>query len=185
MKSQKLREIQMDIRNNFGKNVDWNSLPKGNFNCYMFALKNTIPTEIFDHEENNQVFLRSLIDEKISYFGDIGQISEKVHYSNVSELIEALKSDLKILGFLATESSAEEIVEEQCIKIAFYYNTEELLKGKHSSFHFIRQEGNKWFHKNGWNGDVEELDCPIGEFSAIGLELIGYFRLSLKNNNCS
>ena len=78
MKSQKLREIQMDIRNNFSKNVDWNSLPKGNFNCYMFALKNTIPTEIFDHEENNQVFLRSLIDEKISYFGDIGQISGKV-----------------------------------------------------------------------------------------------------------
>lgn len=92
---------------------------------------------------------------------------------------------MKILGILATESSAEEIVEEQCIKIAFYYNTEELLKGKHSNFHFIRQEGNKWIHKNGWNGDVEELDCPIGEFSAIGLELIGYFSLSLTNNNCS
>ena len=122
---------------------------------------------------------------KFLTLGILDKSREKFHYSNVSELIEALKSDLKILGFLATESSAEEIVEEQCIKIAFYYNTEELLKGKHSSFHFIRQEGNKWFHKNGWNWDVEELDCPIGEFSAIGLELIGYFRLSLKNNNCS
>ena len=122
---------------------------------------------------------------KFLTLGILDKSREKFHYSNVSELIEALKSDLKILGFLATESSAEEIVEEQCIKIAFYYNTEELLKGKHSSFHFIRQEGNKWFHKNGWNGDVEELDCPIGEFSAIGLELIGYFSLSLTNNNCS
>lgn len=185
MKSQILRKIQMDIRNNFGKNVDWNSLPKGSFNCFMFAIKNTIPTEEFDHQEGEQVFLKSLINENVAYFGKIGQISGQLYYSSVPELKKALKCDLKTLGIIATECSEEEILEEKCIKIAFYANTEELIKGKMTNFHFIRQEGNEWFHKNGWNGCVEELDCPIGEFSAEGLELISYFSLSLIHNNCS
>ena len=185
MKNQILREIRMDIRNNFGKNVDWTSLPKENFNCFMFAIKNTIPTEKFDHQKGDQVFLKSLINEKVAYFGHIGQISGKLNYSSVPELIDALKSDLKLLGIIATECSEEEIIEEKCIKIAFYGNKEELLKGKMTNFHFIRQEGNKWFHKNGWIGGIEELDCPIGEFSADELELISYFSLSLIHNTCS
>lgn len=49
MNSQILRKIQMDIRNNFGKIVDWNSLPKEHFNCFMFAVSNTVPTEVLDH----------------------------------------------------------------------------------------------------------------------------------------
>ncbi len=184
MNSQILRKIQMDIRNNFGKIVDWDSLPKGNFNCFMFAVSNTIPTEILDHEKDGHTFLKSLINENIPYFGDIGQISGEVHYTSVSDLIEALKSDLETLGILATECSSEEIVADQCIKIAFYYNTEDLLKGLHSNFHFIRQDGNKWVHKTGWSGEIKQLECPIEEFSPTGLELIGYFRLSL-NNNCT
>lgn len=186
MNSQILRRIQMDIRNNFGKIVDWDSLPKGNFNCFMFAVSNTIPTEILHHqdEKDGRVFLESLVNEKVPYFSDIGQISGKVQYTNVSELIEALKSDLETLGILAEECSSKEIVSNQCIKIAFYYNTEDLLRGIHSNFHFIRQEGNKWVHKKGWGGNIEQLECPIEEVSIKGLELIGYFRLSL-NHNCT
>lgn len=182
MNNQILREIQMDIRKNFGKPVDWNSLPKGSFNCLMYAISNTVPTEVLDHQEEGCCFLRSVIDENISYFGDIGQISGKVHYTNVSELIQALKSDFETLGILAEECSLKEILSNQYIKIAFYYNTEELLRGIHSHFHFIRQDGNKWLHKNGWTGNIEQLKYPIEKISFTGLELIGYFRLSLNNN---
>lgn len=182
MNSQILRKIQMDIRNNFGKAVNWDSLPKRNFNCFMFAVLNTIPTEVLYYEKDGQNFLKSLINENIPYFGDIGQISGKVHYTNISELIEALKSDLETLGILAEECSSKEIMLNQCIKIAFYYNTEDLLRGIHSGFHFIRQDGNKWVHKTSWSGNIEQLECPIEEFSAVGLELIGYFRLSLNHN---
>lgn len=180
MNSQILQKIQMDIRNNFGKIVDWDSLPKENFNCFMFAFSNTVPTEILAFKEDGQIFLESLINEKVSYFGDIGQISGKVHYTSVSELIEAVKSDFETLGILAEECSSKEIVLNECIKIAFYYNTEDLLKGIHSDFHFVRQDGNKWVHKTGWYGDIKQLEYPIEEISFAGLELIGYFRLSLK-----
>lgn len=182
MNSQILRKIQMDIRNNFARIVDWDSLPKGNFNCFMFAVFNTVPTEVLDYEKDGHVFLRSLVNENVPYFGDIGQISGKVHYTNVLELVEALKCDFETLGISAEECSSKEIVANQCIKIAFYYNTEDLLKGKHSGFHFIRQDGNEWKHKTGWNGDVKQLECPIEEVSITGLELIGYFRLSLNHN---
>ena len=83
MKNQILREIQMDIRNNFGKNVDWTSLPKENFNCFMFAIKNTIPTEKFDHQKGDQVFLKSLINEKVAYFGHIGQRAGTMFITNM------------------------------------------------------------------------------------------------------
>ena len=182
MNSQILRKIQMDIRENFGKIVNWDSLPKENFNCYMFAILNTVPTEIFDYSKDGQNFLKSLINEDVAYFGNIGQISGKVHYKNVSELIEALKSDFEALGILAEECSSKEIVANQCIKIAFYYKKEDLLRGIHSGFHFIRQDGNKWVHKNGWTGDIEQLECAIEEVSITGFELIGYFRLSLNHN---
>ena len=182
MNSQILRKIQMDIRNNFGKIVDWDSLPKGNFNCFMFAIFNTIPTEVLYYDKDGHTFLKSLINENVAYFGDIGQISGKVHYTSVSELIEALKSDFGTLGILATECSSEEVIANQCIKVAFYYNTEDLLRGKHSNFHFIRQDGNRWVHKTGWRGDIKQLECPIEEIQVTGLELIGYFRLSLNNN---
>lgn len=182
MDNQVLRKIQMDIRNNFGKIVNWDSLPKGSFNCYMFAVSNTVPTEVLHHEENGKIFLTSLINENVPYFGEIGQISGKVHYTNVSGLIEALKCDFETLGIQAEECSLDEIIANQGVKIAFYYNTKDLLKGIPTSFHFIRQEGETWLHKNGWSGNVEQLDFPIEEFSIADLELIGYFRLTLKHN---
>ncbi len=182
MDSQVLRKIQMDIRNNFGKYVDWSSVPKETFNCYMFALSNTIATEVFSHCEDGEIHLQSVIDENVVYFGDIGQISGKSNYSNKSELIDALKSDLEILGIIATESLDNDILTDKYVKIAFYYDTDTLLKGKHSNFHFIRQDGNKCVHKMGWIGDVEELKCSIEEISVEGLELIGIFKLRLKES---
>lgn len=172
----------MDIRNNFGKTVDWDAIPKRNFNCYMYAIFNTIPTEVLSYQKDGQNFLNSLINENILYFTNIGQFSGKVNFTNVSELVEALKCDLETLGILAEECSSKEILSNQYVKIAFYYNTEDLLKGKQANFHFLRQDGDKWMHKVGWPGNIEQLEYPIEEFSATGLNLIGYFRLSLKYN---
>lgn len=182
MNNEVLRKIQMDIRNNFGKAVDWSSIPKGDFNCFMFAVLNTVPTERLHHVQDGINYLDSLINENVLYFADIGQISGKVNYTDISELIEAVKGDLDTLGILAQETSLTETVTKGCVKIAFYYDTESLLKGKHSKFHFIRQEGEAWVHKEGWAGDIKQLDYPIEEFSVDRLELIGYFKLSLKNS---
>lgn len=186
MNSKILRDIQLDIRRNFGKTVNWSSLPKGNFNCFMFAISNTIPTEILWYEIFGDILLKSTINEEIGYFSDIGQISGKTDFTNVSELIEALKCDLETLGILAEECTAKEILINKYVKIAFYYDTETLCKnGEHSNFHFVRQDGNRWFHKVGWSDDIEELKCPIEEISFEGLQLIGYFRLSLINKDRS
>lgn len=182
MNNEVLRKIQMDIRNNFENAVDWSSIPRGDFNCFMFAVLNTIPTEILHHVQDGINYLDSLLDENVLYFANIGQISGQTNYTNISELIEALKGDLDTLGILAQESSLTETVTNGCIKIAFYYDTESLLKGKHMNFHFIRQEGEVWVHKEGWAGDIKQLDYPIEEFSADRLELIGYFQLSLKDS---
>lgn len=179
MDNEMLRKIQVDIRKNFGKAVKWDNVPKENFNCYMFAVSNTVPTEVFAHEENGAVKLRSLLSESVAYFGDIGQISGKTAYNNATELIEALTCDLETLGILAESCSSDTIVPEQCVKIAFYYNTEALAEGRHSNFHFFRHEGGTWKCKRNWKKDVEQLECPIEDISITGLELIGYFQLSL------
>jgi len=173
-----LREIQMNIRSNFGKLVNWDDIPKGNFNCYMFAISNTIPTEVFDYEKDGEIYLKSCIGANVPYFGNIGQISGKSNYTNVTELINALKCDLETLGISVESCSLETVVPKQCVKIAFYYNTEDLLKGKHSGFHFLRQDNNIWEHKKGWTGTVEQLESFDGDTTIAGLDLIGYFQLA-------
>lgn len=182
MNNKILREIQMDIRNNFGKTVNWDTIPKGNFNCFMFAISNTVPTEILDYEEKGINYLRSLVGENVPYFGDIGQISGKTNYTTITELIEALKCDLETLGIFMENCSSETIVSDQYVKIAFFYNIEDLVIGKHSHFHFIKQDGNVWKHKSGWTGNIEQIEVPIDTISFTDLKLIGYFKLSLKNS---
>ncbi len=169
-----LRKIRMDIHNNFGKKVDWSSIPTGNFNCYMFAIFNTVSTETLDCVKDGKVFLNSLIHEEVMYFGRIGQFSGNTRYSTVPEVINAWKGDLRILGILAEECSLDEKLPNGYVKVAFFYDI-----NNRSNFHFIRQEGEKWIHKPGWFHDVEELEVPIEKFFYNGLELIGIFRLSL------
>ena len=175
----------MDIRSNFGKIVNWDCLPKGNFNCYMFAVMNTIPTEVLEYVDiiSGMPVLRSLIDEHTPYyFADIGQISGNTCYTNSNELIEALKCDFETLGLSVEECNSNTPVPEGHIKIAFYYNTHGLSRGKHSNFHFARQDGDKWFHKLGWIGSIKQLDYPIEEFLVYNLDLMGYFLLTLNHN---
>ncbi len=183
LENQILREIKIDIRKNWCNPIDWDSLPVGNFNCFMYSVFNTIPTEIFESfNESGHIELHSLVNENVAFFGDIGQISGKVNYSNVPELVKALKSDLATLGIKARKCFSWQKVRKGSVKIAFYYNTDDLKKGKHSNFHFLRQENGKWMHKMGWNMGIEELEFPISNLYLVGLDLIGFFELSLKNN---
>lgn len=179
MNDQILRKIQMDIRKNFGKRVNWNNIPKGNFNCYMFAIFNTVPTEILDHEENGENYLVSCINEDISYFGKIGQISGNTEYKNKEELVYAVKSDLKCLGIRAERCSTKEVMRDGETKIAIYADTKALKRKEHVRFHFMRQDGYGWSHKLGWSGEVETVNSPIEYITFQGLKFIGCFRLSL------
>ena len=181
MNDQKLMEIRLDIRKNFGKPVNWEKLPIENFNCYMFAANNTIPTEILDYQEGRKIFLTSLICEDVAYFGNIGQFCGKTDYKDIPGLIEAVKGDLETMGYIVDESFAQEKVTDHN-KIAFYYDVESLLNGKHGTFHFIRQVGDKWLHKSGWTREIEEIPCSIEELTIAGVSLIGYFKLGLNPN---
>ena len=120
--NQMLKKVQMDIQKNFGKDVNWDSLPKGSFNCYMFAVFNTVPTEVLDFvdEEHGIAICKCLTNEKLS-IGGIGGISGRIHYTTVAGLIKALKCDLACLGILLEDSSLEEIVTNPFVKLAFYY----------------------------------------------------------------
>lgn len=182
MNNDMLERIRLDIRNNFCKALNWDKIPKGNFNCYMFAVSNTVPTEVFDYNKDGNTYLRSLISENVAYFGDIGQISGKKDYTNVTELIYALKCDLETLGISMEVCSLKKVVQEQCVKIAFYYNIADLENCKHSTFHFLREENGAWMHKDGWTGDLIQLEQPIEGLSITGMELVGYFQLSLRKS---
>lgn len=181
LKGKILREIQLDIRKNFGKAVNWEGIPKRNFNCYMYAISNTIPTEILDIEYCGDLYYKSLIDENVTYFGDIGNISGKNEFKNIPELIEALKSDLDILGIKMSACSSKKLLIGRTQKIAFYYNLQQLYTGQHGSFHFVKQDCfDGWSHKVGWIGDIKKIKVPIESIEFAGLDLIGYFQLRLK-----
>ena len=183
MEEQILRRIKIDIRNNFGKVINWNCLKVTHYNCFMFAVGNTIPTEIFVCRENGIACLESLIGADVAYFGNIGQISGKNQYKSIEELIEALKSDLETLGFCIEESFLEQRIETGTIKIAFYYNIKELGKNEYANFHFIKQEENGiWIHKRGWRDGIEQLGKSITDYHVNGLEFVGCFRLTLSDN---
>ena len=184
LKGKILREIQMDIRKNFGKTVNWESLPKGKFNCFMYAVSNTIPTEVlYEEKDDEPPMLISLVNEPVAYFGNIGQISGNLNFRDTVGLIEALKADMKTLGILAEKCSPEDIVPNDCIKIVFLYDTSKLSNGTDANFHFLKCEGiNHYTHKNGWTGDVESFVCTVDELEDEDLEIIGFFKLSLDHN---
>ena len=46
MQAERLKQIQKNIRENWGKVKPFNRIPKNFFNCYMFAICCTMPTEI-------------------------------------------------------------------------------------------------------------------------------------------
>lgn len=181
LKGEILRKIQLDIRKNFGKTVNWESIPKKNFNCYMYAISNTMPTEILDIEYCGDLYYKSLIGENVTYFGDIGNISGKNEFKNIPELVEALRSDLDILGIKMSECLPNKLLLETEQKIAFYYDLYQLYSGKHGGFHFIKQDCfGEWSHKTGWGGDVKKIEVPIESVEIVGLDLIGYFQIGLK-----
>lgn len=179
-----LEDIQLDIRKNFNKhnNLFWKKIDITHYNCYMYVISNTIPTEMLDYLSDDQPFLRSVISYNMKFFfGDIGQISGKINFHNTEQLKEALKADLNVLGFDVKECTLSEKLDKRYKRIAFFYDLERLEKyGSHQNFHFLRQQENFWFHKRGWDGPIEKIKEPIEDFKADGLHLVGYFKIRLK-----
>ena len=71
MQAEKLKQIQENIRKNWGKVKPFKRIPKKHFNCYMFAVCCTVPTEILTCTGT----CISTINENVTYFGSIGQFS--------------------------------------------------------------------------------------------------------------
>lgn len=171
-------QIKEDIRKNWGKVNTFSKIDKNNFNCYMFAVCCTKPTEILT---SNGTYT-STIGEPIPYFGSIGHISG-TPYKTLEEYKQAFINDLKVLGISAEECFEDFLVTGEEIKIAFYSNFEEGISEEEEEFHFLRfiPSKNYWMGKEGFPGGFQKLKrgCSIEEIEVIDQKRIGLFRLRL------
>lgn len=178
MQEEKLKKIQNSIRKNWGKVKPFRKIPKKSFNCYMFAICNTEPTEIFT-KDNTCV---STIGEDIAYFGSIGQIS-KTPYKTVNEYKQAFINDLRVLGILAEECFEDPTITGDTIKIAFFSNYEDGMSEMKEEFHFLRYvpSKNRWMGKAGFPGGFQKLKrgYSIEQINVIDQKRIGIFKLTL------
>lgn len=175
MNIEKLYEIKQNIYQNFGKELP--EILTTAMNCYMFAVFCTIPTEQYQGEINGQILLRSLIGEEIAYFGSIGSFSHTTFWDKES-LIFSVRSDLECLGF-SVRSSWKNDIQPNEVAIIFYYDLQQLQKGKIGKFHFIRQDKSGiWWQKNGWTGDIGIVKPT--EVIQNGFDFVEHFYISLK-----
>ena len=177
-----LNLIRESIRKNWGKVQPFRKLPKNHFNCYMFAVCSTVPTEILVDDNT----LQSMVCENGSYFGSIGRFSG-TQYRNAKELKQALINDLDVLVIKAEETSEDylpSILDRKTILIAFYSNYISGMFRKHEQFHFLRYIPHKgeWMGKEGFPGGFQNLGhgTKIGTVNVINQNRIGIFKLQLK-----
>lgn len=178
MQAEKLKQIQENIRENWGKVKPFKKIPKNCFNCYMFAICCTIPTEIL---LNSGAYI-STINEKVAYFGSIGQFSG-TDYKTLHQYKQALVNDLRVLGILAEECSKNFTPDEATLKIAFFSNFKEGIPKEDEEFHFLRFVASEkcWMGKEGFPGGFQNLGrgCCIEKINVTNQKLIGVFKLRL------
>lgn len=178
MQEEKLKKIRESIRNNWGKVRPFTKIPTKSFNCYMFAICNTEPTEMLTKDN----ICVSTVGENIAYFGSIGQISGTT-YKTLNEYKQAFINDLRVLGILAEECFEDPFITEDTIKIAFFSNFEEGMSEMKEEFHFLRfvPSRNRWMGKAGFPGGFQKLKrgYSINQINVIGQKRIGIFKLTL------
>ena len=178
MQAKKLKQIQKNIRKNWGKVTPFKLIPKKHFNCYMFAVCCTMPTEILTRTGT----YISTIDESVTYFGSIGQFSG-TKYKTREQYKIAWLNDLKVLGIHAEECSEDFIPTEDTIKVAFYSNFEEGMSRSEEQFHFFRYIPSKrrWMGKGGFPGGFQKnpRDCHINRINVTEQKRLGIFKLRL------
>ena len=177
-----LNQIRESIRKNWGKVQPFRKLPKNHFNCYMFAVCSTVPTEIL----RSDGFLESVIGEEKTYFSSIGNFSGTT-YHNSAELKQALLNDLDTLGITAEEvftSYTPSIFDRKSVLIAFYSNYIPGMFKHHEQFHFLRYipSQKEWMGKEGYPGGFQNLGrkARISDINVMHQNLIGIFKLHLK-----
>jgi hypothetical protein len=182
LKEEKLKKIQESIRNNWGQVKPFKAIPYKSFNCYMFAICNTEPTEILT--ESNMCV--STIGEDIAYFGSIGNISGTT-YETLEEYRQAFINDLRVLEIRAEECFEEQCITENTILIAFFSNFEEGMDRSKEEFHFLRYVPAKrrWLGKAGFIGGFQKFkrNCSIDNIEIIDQKRIGIFKLTLLEKN--
>lgn len=178
MQPEKLQEIRKSIRRNWGKFAPFENIPQNHFNCFMFAICSTIPTEIFI---TNTTCI-SLLCEDVAYFGSIGQFS-RTKYKTREEFKQAFKNDLKVLGIHAEECAVDFIPTKTTLKIAFYSNYTNNMEQKNVDFHFLRffPNKNQWIGKEGFTGTFQKMKrgYHIDQIKVVNQERIGIYKLSL------
>jgi len=178
LQAKKLKKIQESIRENWGKVKPFKEVPKNNFNCYMFAVCCTEPTEILI---SNGCFV-STINESVGYFGSIGQFSETT-YKTLEQYKQAFINDLNVLGISVEECFEDFTPPEDTIKIAFFSNFEEGISKAEEEFHFLRfvPSKNRWMGKEGFQGGFQNLKrgASIEKIGVIDQKRIGIFKLRL------
>ena len=119
-------------------------------NCYAYALGLDVPEKT--------------ICDYAYVPGVISDNENGIYYKytfSLDELVECLESDFKFLGIEFREGVTPEELEEKEWLIAlyvrnFYYGK----KGVLDDYHFLRfnEEEGVWYHKNGYNGKVLNVD---------------------------
>lgn len=182
MKKETLEKIKQDIRKNWNKVLPFTFIPKEHFNCYMFAVCCTIPTEI----PGGDGVLESFTGEKKTYFSSIGNFSGST-YHNQQQQKQALLNDLDTLGITAEEvpsSYTPSIFDRKSVLIAFYSNYIPGMFRKHEEFHFLRYVPSRkeWMGKEGYPGGFQHIGrgISIDAVNVINQNLIGIFKLQLK-----
>lgn len=177
-------KLRKNIQKNWGKVNSFRQIDKNDFNCYMFAICCTEPTEILTAKGTYV----STIGENISYFGAIGHISGTL-YKTLEEYKQAFINDLNVLGISAEECFDDFTVTGDDIKIAFYSNFEEGLPKEEEEFHFLRfiPSKNYWMGKEGFPGGYQKLKrgSSIEEIEVIDQKRIGLYRLRLISKSTS
>ena len=119
-----------------------------NTNCYAYAFRFDLP---------------DYFDEAFKYFDSIGFYFEPGCFSNIfdinseSKLLEALYSDLNILGI----KYSDKIDSDYLYKVAVF---QEILP--EPDFHFSRLNSNGlWSCKNGIGGEIEKGNKPVAGFA--------------------
>lgn len=182
MKKETLEKIKQDIRKNWNKVLPFAFIPKPHFNCYMFAICCTIPTEILKDDG----VLENLTGDSKTYFSSIGNFSGST-YHNQQQQKQALLNDLDTLGITAeevTSSYTPSIFDRKSVLIAFYSNYIPGMFRKHEEFHFLRYVPSRkeWMGKEGYPGGFQHIGrgVSIDAVNVINQNLIGIFKLQLK-----
>lgn len=178
MQAEKLKQIQENIRENWGKVKPFKVIPKNYFNCYMFSICCTVPTEILT---NSGIYI-STINESVAYFGSIGQFSG-TNYKTLEQYKKAWVNDLRVLGIYAEECSKDFIPDKNTLKVAFFSNFEEGMQKADQEFHFLRfvPSEKRWMGKEGFTYGLQNLKrgCDIEQINVINQKRMGIFKLRL------